>query len=80
MLRALALVLVLLLIAPAASADPVLPPTGTDFDYQLGGNAPLPDHVGIVVRDRKAAPAASAYNVCYVNAFQTQSDEKRFWR
>lgn len=27
-----------------------------------------------------AAPADSAYNVCYVNGFQTQPDEARFWR
>ncbi len=58
----------------------VLPPTGTDVDYQLGGNAPLPDHVGIVVRDREARPAAAAYSICYVNGFQTQPHEKRFWR
>ncbi|MFN8193926.1 MAG: endo alpha-1,4 polygalactosaminidase [Nocardioidaceae bacterium] len=74
------------LVAPAASAtgpaaqDPTLPPTGTDFDYQLGGNAPLPDHVGIVVRDRHASPSDRAYSVCYVNGFQTQPDEKRFWK
>jgi hypothetical protein len=78
-------VLVLLLTAsvvagPSASADVTLPPTGTDLDYQLGGNAPWPAHVGIVVRDREAAPAASAYSVCYVNGFQTQPHEKRFWR
>ena len=37
-------------------------------------------HVGIVVRDRTAAPAPGVYNVCYVNGFQTQPNEKRFWR
>src|SRR6185436_5673375 len=41
---------------------------------------PLPDRVGIVVRDREAAPAAGLYNVCYVNGFQTQPHERRFWR
>ena len=55
-------------------------PTDTDVDYQLGGAAPVPANVGIVVRDRKAAPLADRYNVCYVNAFQTQPDERRFWR
>ena len=76
-----AALLVLALAAPApAYADPVLPPTGTDFDYQLGGNARLPAHVGIVVRDRGAKPSARAYSVCYVNGFQTQPNEKRFWK
>ena len=39
-----------------------------------------PKRVGIVVRDRPASPAAGRYNVCYVNGFQTQADETRFWR
>jgi hypothetical protein len=69
-----------LLASPRAAADVTLPPTRTDVDYQLGGNAPLPRHVGIVVRDRNAAPSGRAYSVCYVNGFQTQPDERRFWR
>ena len=40
----------------------------------------MPAHVGIVVRDRRAAPANGRYNVCYVNGFQTQPDERRFWK
>ena len=64
----------------ASAAEIVPPPTGTDVDYQLGGNAPVPDNVGIVVRDRTAKPLAGAYSVCYVNGFQTQPNEKRFWR
>jgi len=55
-------------------------PVGTDVDYQLGGPRPVPDHVGIVARDRMAAPLAGRYNVCYVNGFQTQTDERKFWR
>lgn len=61
-----------------AYADPL--PTGTDVDYQLGGVRDVPDRVGVVVRDRNAAPLAGRYNVCYVNGFQTQPDERRFWR
>ena len=57
-----------------------LPPLGTDVDYQLGGAAQAPAHVGIVVRDRSAHPQPGRYNVCYVNGFQTQPDEKSFWR
>jgi hypothetical protein len=67
-------------LAPAYAVDPPLPPTGTDWDYQLGGNRPVPDHVGIVERDRHAGPVEGKYNVCYVNGFQTQVEQKRFWR
>jgi hypothetical protein len=55
-------------------------PTGTDVDYQLGGAAEPAANVGIVVRDRTDPPAAGLFNVCYVNGFQTQTSEKRFWR
>lgn len=69
--------------APAlANVDlrPVDPlPVGTDVDYQLGGNARMPGHVGIIVRDREAKPAKGRYNVCYVNGFQTQENERTFW-
>ena len=33
----------------------------------------------IVDRDRGAKPAPGHYNICYVNAFQTQADERHFW-
>ena len=65
---------------PASAADRTLPPVGVHFDYQLGGTRSVPDHVGIVVRDRTAAPLEGVYNICYVNGFQTQSDQKEFWR
>jgi hypothetical protein len=55
-------------------------PGGTDVDYQLGGAAEPASNVGIVVRDRSAAPVWGLYNICYVNGFQTQPDEKAFWR
>ena len=56
----------------------LLPSSGVD--YQLGGAYPLPAGVGIVARDRTEAPAAGAYNICYVNAFQTQPGSLRWWR
>jgi len=76
---ALMAALVLALAAPA-TADVVPPPVGTDVDYQLGGATAMPAHVGILVRDRRAAPADGRYNVCYVNGFQTQPDERGFWK
>ena len=33
-----------------------------------------------MVRDRSRAAGGGRFNVCYVNGFQTQPDEKRFWR
>ena len=57
------------------SEDVTLPPTGTQWDYQIGGGYPLPDGATIVSRDRTDTPAAGAYNICYVNGFQTQPDE-----
>jgi hypothetical protein len=78
------LVLAVALLVPAAPAGagegPALPPSGTDWDYQLGGDRPVPDGVGIVARDRTSEPLAGVYNVCYVNGFQTQPDARRFWK
>ena len=78
--RALAVPALVVALAAPAAADVDPPPVGTDVDYQLGGASAAPAHVGILVRDRGAKPAAGRYNVCYVNGFQTQSSERRFWR
>ena len=52
------------------------PPINGKFDYQIGGDYPLPSGVGIVSRDWfNGAADPAAYSICYVNAFQTQSDE-----
>ncbi len=68
---------------PSASASPgasvMLPPTTGGFDYQLGGGYPLPAGVTVVSRDRADSPAPGAYSICYVNGFQTQPEEERFW-
>jgi hypothetical protein len=58
---------------------PALPPADGDWDYQLGGAVEPAGDVVTVVRDRRAAPVGD-YAICYVNGFQTQPDEKRFWR
>jgi Glycoside-hydrolase family GH114 len=65
--------------APASGAV-IPPPAGAQFDYQIGGAYPPAPGVSIVDRDRTAAPAAGAYNVCYINAFQTQPGTARWWR
>lgn len=64
----------------AAPSTPVrLPPSNAGFDYQIGGAYRLPGGAGIVARDRSAAPVNRAYNICYVNAFQTQPQERLWW-
>ncbi|CAM04721.1 secreted protein [Saccharopolyspora erythraea NRRL 2338] len=54
-------------------------PVGAAADYQLGGPYPPPVGTGVVVRDSSAAPAPGVYNICYVNAFQTQPEERDMW-
>lgn len=56
------------------------PPVNATADYQLGGAYPLPNGVTVVSRDRTDRPAAAAYNICYVNAYQSQPGELRWWR
>ncbi|MFI6659299.1 endo alpha-1,4 polygalactosaminidase [Streptomyces sp. NPDC050523] len=71
--------------AQAAASDPSpaagvrLPPRHAGFDYQIGGAYPPPAGVRIVSRDRTASPAPGLYNICYVNAFQAQPDERGSW-
>jgi hypothetical protein len=52
-----------------------LPPVAP-FDYQLADDLPLPEGVRVVMRDwQDGTPAeGGAYNVCYVNAFQSQPE------
>jgi hypothetical protein len=61
------------------SAGAPLPPPPPDagFDYQIGGDYPLPPGVSVVSRDWFSGEPAPepAYSICYVNAFQTQANE-----
>ncbi|HEY9376489.1 MAG TPA: endo alpha-1,4 polygalactosaminidase [Jiangellaceae bacterium] len=53
-----------------------LPPAGARWDMQLDEDTALPDGVAVVERDWwSGRPLAGVYNICYVNAFQTQPDE-----
>lgn len=57
-----------------------LPPPNGRFDYQIGGAyKPLPA-VKIVDRDRTARPRPGVYNICYINAFQTQAASDGWWK
>ncbi|MGW7007466.1 endo alpha-1,4 polygalactosaminidase [Streptomyces sp. NPDC054933] len=56
-----------------------LPPVHAGFDYQIGGAYAPPPGAAVISRDHTASPAAGAYNICYVNAFQAQPDAQRQW-
>jgi Glycoside-hydrolase family GH114 len=65
---------------PTTSSRITLPPANGRFDYQIGGDyKPLPS-VQIVDRDRTARPAPGVYNICYINAFQTQAEDDHWWQ
>jgi hypothetical protein len=67
-------------VEPPADPETSPPPANGELDYQLGGAyEPSPD-VEVLVRDRTAEPDPDRYTICYVNGFQTQPDEARFWR
>lgn len=76
-----AAVLAAVLLLGAGGAPPVVEdlPEGAGVDYQLGGGYAVPEGTGIVVRDRTDQPAG-VYDVCYVNAFQTQPGELGWWK
>ena len=64
-------------VADAAPTPVAPPPINAAFDYQIGGDYPLPEGVSVVSRDWFSGDAAAdpVYSICYVNAFQTQADE-----
>jgi hypothetical protein len=56
-----------------------LPPVNGQFDYQINGSYTPASGVQIVDRDNGDTPAAGLYNICYMNTFQTQPENKTFW-
>ncbi len=67
--------------APGPSVTSIpLPPRHGVFDYQIGGAYPPNSRVQILSRDRNDSPASGRYNICYVNAFQTQPEESDWWK
>jgi len=69
-----------LLATPTFAAEVRLPPSGAQYDSQLGGAYRPPAGTQVISRDREDAPARGLYNVCYVNAFQTQPQDSKWWR
>jgi hypothetical protein len=70
--------------SPPARGTPAVrvvpPPVNARFDYQIGAPYPPARGVRVVSRDRSSAPAATLYNICYVNAFQVQPQELGWWK
>ncbi|MFQ3561117.1 endo alpha-1,4 polygalactosaminidase [Streptomyces gramineus] len=64
----------------SSSGSVKLPPTGTGFDYQIGGAYTPAAGVGVVSRDNKESPAKGLYNICYINAFQSQPGDESKWK
>ena len=79
-LAASAIVATVVVVARAEAAAIALPPANATFDYQIGDPYTPPAGVTVVSRDREANPAAGLYNICYVNAFQTQPHEAQWWQ
>ncbi|WP_163571369.1 endo alpha-1,4 polygalactosaminidase [Fodinicola feengrottensis] len=52
----------------------VAPPVHGRFDYQIGGPYQPDASVAIVDRDRLVSPVSGKYNICYLNALQSQPD------
>lgn len=67
----------LAVVVPASASAFSAPPANAGFDYQIGGDYPLPDGASVVSRDWFSGDPAPdpAYSICYVNAFQTQANE-----
>lgn len=64
----------------AAATTVTPPPVDGRFDYQIGGAYPPVRGVTVVERDRSSRPVEGLYTLCYVNAFQTQPEEARWWK
>lgn len=77
--------ILLSMIGTTSSAETIswtLPPATGVLDYQLGDTYDaLPDGtpIDVVARDVTAVPLAGAYNICYINGFQTQTDTLDTW-
>ncbi|GAA2175121.1 endo alpha-1,4 polygalactosaminidase [Agrococcus versicolor] len=53
--------------------------SGGSVDYQLGGASEPDDGVTVVVRDASEPPADGTFSICYLNGFQTQPGDARWW-
>ena len=63
-----------------AVAAPVPPTPNASVSYQLGGDYGPEFASGVVIRDSTSSPIAGHYNICYLNGFQTQADQSKWWK
>lgn len=68
-----------LVLIECTTAAVTLPPIHGQFDYQIGGPYKPNASVTIVDRDMTVAPVPGVYSICYINAFQTQPNQKAWW-
>jgi len=66
--------------ARAAVPTYQLPDFSAPFDVQLAEQYTPPDGVRTLLLDRSFAPVPGTYNICYINALQTQEGEKGIWK
>jgi hypothetical protein len=55
------------------------PPVHGRFSYQIGSAYRPPDGVAIVDRDHTDSADPRVFSICYVNAYQAQSDAVDWW-
>ncbi|KAH8928474.1 glycoside hydrolase family 114 protein [Atractiella rhizophila] len=55
-------------------------PIDGKFDYQIGGAYTPSSDVKIVSRDNAENPVKGLYNICYINAFQSQPGDEKWWK
>lgn len=65
-------------LAAGVAAFQNLPPNAK-WSFQIGDPYTPEPGTQVVTRDRTASPVAGLYNICYINAFQTQEEDKKFW-
>ncbi|KAJ6489084.1 glycoside hydrolase family 114 protein [Mycena sanguinolenta] len=65
--------------SPSTKRDLPLPPPNGKFDYQIGGAYTPAADVVVVTRDNSESPVPGKYNICYINAFETQANAISFW-
>lgn len=67
-------------VSSPASAAPLPPTPNAAVSYQLGGDYEPEFEHGIVIRDSTSSPIVGYYNICYLNGFQTQTDQTGWWK
>lgn len=65
--------------SPPLTAGYPLPPVSGQFDYQLAEPYPPPPGTVVLARDYREQPEPGLFNICYINALQTQPEQEQWW-